>query len=398
MSRQRSIGFGLALLVAISIQFVGRPASAAKALVNIVYWQAIGPAGQTFYAYSGTGTATVGTGPTPSVMWPYGLVSIQTSLTYSGQFTPSLYQILNHKNAAATIAKSHGNAATAMQTVTTVGITTTMALPFSTSMGATAYTAMCNAGSGMVDTNLLPPPGPTVACCTGARAPSCTAMGSTFMAAANSGATTHCFTLNPYSTATGGWPGSCTPRKGTMQRTPGLKKYGGTARFLRNELQWGTWNLGGPSKSITVRFGSYLPGGTPPSHASPPAVGRVIHAGTGHYTITGGGTTSDADIQFTTMPFTTGMASVINPLAYLTAARSTGSNNLDPTNLTGTISLVRPALLNAYDRSGPLLNGIGTAWGQIDHVQLTFLPEPSMALMLACGGLALAGLSRLRKR
>jgi hypothetical protein len=98
------------------------------------------------------------------------------------------------------------------------------------------------------------------------------------------------------------------------------------------------------------------------------------------------------------MPFTTGMVSVINPAAYLTRARATGSNMLDPTNLTGTISLVRPTLLNVYERTGASLLGVGTAFGPIDHVELTFLPEPSMTLMLACGGLALAGLSRLRRR
>jgi hypothetical protein len=267
-------------------------------------------------------------------------------------------------------------------------------------MGATAYTAMCNSGSGMVDTNLLPPPGPTVPCCTGTRAPSCTAMGSTFMASANSGATTKCFTLNPYSTVTGGWPGSCTPRPGTLHRTPGTKKYGGTAQLLRDITSWGQWAAGGfGNRAFTGYVGGNLPGGRPASHLTPSSVGKVSHSATQHYSHTGGGTTSDAHAMQTVMPFTTGMVSAVNVAAYQTKFRRTGSNNLNPTNLTGTISIVRPVVVNSYQRLGPLLSGGGgVSYAGIETMKLTFLPEPSMALMLACGGLALAGLSRLRKR
>jgi hypothetical protein len=227
------------------------------------------------------------------------------------------------------------------------------------------------------------------------------AMGSTFMASANSGLTTICFTLNPYPAIPSGFPGSCTPRPGTLRRTPGSKKYGGTAQILRTQHSFGQWAPVGPfgNRAFSASVGGNLPGGRPASHLAPSAVGRVVHEATLHYTHTGGGTTSDAHAMLTTVPFTTGMVSVVNVAAYQTNFRRSGSNNLNPGNLTGTISVVRPLVVNSFQRLGPgLVGGGNVSYGGIETMKLTFLPEPSMALMLGCGGLALAGLARLRKR
>lgn len=76
----------------------------------------------------------------------------------------------------------------------------------------------------------------------------------------------------------------------------------------------------------------------------------------------------------------------------------TGSFNLNTANLTGMISLVKPALCNQHMRGGGAFYGKYYPGNAVNRVTVTFLPEPGVASLLGVGAFGLVGLSRLKRR
>jgi hypothetical protein len=252
-----------------------------------------------------------------------------TTFTYSGPFTPFGFVSDMFGFVAGTIAKSHANAA---------------------------------------------PPG-----------------GSTLMGV--SAATTKCFA----STATAmpgppALPNQCFPRRGTGMRMPGTKKYGGTARILRNGVLAGTIVATTGFDQISQRVFRT------PALEGPSAVGNYGIHGSGTQTNTVTGIPKKSMAFDTSNPFTTGQITVKGG-DFGTAITISGTHALNTANLTGTISLVQPVLRNIFGRDGAgnftgneVMAGVGR------EVTITFIPEPGVTLALACGILGLGALAALRKR
>ena len=211
-------------------------------------------------------------------------------------------------------------------------------------------------------------------------------------------ATTKCFaSIAPFAPGPPALPGSCFPRKGTLMRAPGSSKYGGTARLLLDTDSVGTALAFAPPGldffALKI-FQSQTPNVT--GFSTVPGAYGILGSGT--FTNTVLMTARKTMNHQTQAPWTTGMVTVAGG-DFGTAFTLTGSNSVDQTNLTGMISVVRPAATNQFSRNqaGAYLgNTVGLVL--VNRVSLTFLPEPGSMLLLGCGGLGLAGLAALRRR
>jgi len=217
-------------------------------------------------------------------------------------------------------------------------------------------------------------------------------------------------------------PGSCfASHGGTLMQSPGAKKFGGSAHllapalfdvFLTSSVQGGFANLIGtamapaapPFKSAVEPRGYTFRLNTSP--AFPVPVYGTIQS------IQGGIYATGAATHMKTNPVTT-------------TTMVSGSHMLNPTNLTGTISVVVPRMSytnvtcrDFFDDVAPGSQTSGSPDGLCDYdgstvvafnsvlqdlggyreIKLTFLPEPGSIAMVGAGILALAGAARLRRR
>jgi hypothetical protein len=103
------------------------------------------------------------------------------------------------------------------------------------------------------------------------------------------------------------------------------------------------------------------------------------------------------------MPSTTGTQYLYQPFGYyITQYTYAGYDNRTPSGLSGTLSLVRPMVLQYFgvQQAPPPYIGWNETQGWMYRTTMKFLgvPEPGSLLMLGCGILTLAGLFRLRMR
>ena len=204
--------------------------------------------------------------------------------------------------------------------------------------------------------------------------------------------TTKCFaSVGPFAPGAPALPGSCFPRGAKANRTPGSKRYGGTARLLRSGVANATRsNISVGGFDLTVaKLGDTLTG--------PMAVGNYGVVGSGTLTNTVTGAPRNTFLFRTEAPFTTGNA-VAASGSYGTNFAVSGSHNLNTAGLTGTISLVRPFLNNKFSRNqAGLLTGRIFAVSGIEKLKMTFLPEPAVAIQAAFGVLALSAFCARRR-
>jgi hypothetical protein len=205
-------------------------------------------------------------------------------------------------------------------------------------------------------------------------------------------ATTKCFaSVGPAMPGAPAFPGSCFPKPGTLKRSPGLKKFGGVARILGNKDTLTFSRPGSPSGIDTGMFQQFQDQ-SPALAVSTPNVYGVTALGTQYNTLLQTARASFVTHQLP--PFSTGMATHQGS-NYGGMDVLSGSHNLNVTNLTGMISLVRPAMGHTFQRRGSLFSGNGFNFGSIDVLEIAFLgevPEPGSIAMLAFGTLGLAGL------
>lgn len=217
-------------------------------------------------------------------------------------------------------------------------------------------------------------------------------------------------------------PGSCfASHGGTLMQSPGAKKFGGTALNLRPSFfqLFATSSGQGGFANIT---GTAMAPNVPPVKSAVQDRGYLIRLNTSPafpipvYT-------SLQSIQGGIYATGTGTHMKTNPVSTTTSVM--GSNMLNPTNLTGTISVVVPRLSynnitcrDFFDDVAPGLQTTGSPDGLCDYdgltlvafngtnadiggyreIKLTFLPEPGSIAMVGAGILALAGAARLRRR
>ena len=190
-------------------------------------------------------------------------------------------------------------------------------------------------------------------------------------------------------------PGSCFPRGATLMRFPGAKKYGGTARMLDTANNVGTFVAFSPPANDLFNFNNVQ---TAAQKNTTTFVGNYGLVGTGTFTNTVLGTARQTQGQGTIAPVTTGLATAKGGF-FGTALSVAGSHAFNTANLTGMISMVQPFVNNQFSRNqaGGYIGNTLTL-GAVAAVDLTFLPEPGILVMLGCGVAGLAGLAALRRR
>lgn len=347
------LGLGLVLAIPIGSASASKQALAKLKYVNSFF------GGTTFAPQIGFGGVTVNTTttPTPTIMWPAGVVnctggtgcSLET-FTYSGFYTVFASRMGTFMNGPAQIGPNHADAAASPSE------------PLLPVTGVVTPTTKCFK-------NILSDLGGTT-------------VGANFNNATNGFATI---------------PNQCFPRGASANRFPGSKKFGGTAKMLRRLDTVGTF-VGNPSGLSQFS----LQGVRTASLANQTSGTKTGIVGSSVWTNTAVGIQEQRMALGTSVALTTGMVTINGPL-FGTQQTQTGSHVFNTANLTGMISMVRPGLAQGFARrlsDGVFVSG-GPGFQAIARLELTLagelVPEPGTAGMLAAGGLALAGLARRRR-
>jgi hypothetical protein len=212
-------------------------------------------------------------------------------------------------------------------------------------------------------------------------------------------ATTTVRAADKTSTAVGG--SLYMPRYGTMMQKPGANRFGGTMGLVSNLRAVGQY------KASVGFYDFYFNAAATAMVAAPFSVGEYGFVLTGMLTHTslsykGQPLAFDAPAVATNMPSTTGTQYLYQDFGYyVTQYTYAGYDNRTPNGLYGTLSLVRPFVLQ-YFGILDVPPAPYAAWNETQAFMyrntITFLPEPGSLLMLGCGILTLAGLFRLRMR
>ncbi len=304
------------------------------------------------------GIVEVGTGATPTVQFPYALVSSITSGTYTGSLTAFATKTVSRKNNAGACGPNNPLAGTAK---------TTQA--FSTNAVASkCFKTDVNFGRANFDP--LP---------------------------AN-------YTVWP------ALPGECNPKPGVIYHEPGSKKYGGTLQIFGKAKRQGQANIGpggapsnflvnqqtttmGTSTSAIVKNIQLATGGASTTGPSASAKQNVVLGIIGHWT-TGKATVSNTGSPYSTFIPRTGGFNLVRQ-----ASTSNNTANLGPSGaqMTGTISAVRPGTSGTFNRVDGVYVSNSANYGGLQTVELTFLPEPTLAGLLGMGLIGLVSLRKLRQ-
>ena len=209
-------------------------------------------------------------------------------------------------------------------------------------------------------------------------------------------------------------------RGGYMRVNPGANRFGGTMRFFSGPDFYyvGKAERPSPNSFATYRWNAIRTqsnsgtGTAGPFGPNPPMRNTMMGLQTMGQTATYGSslfihsTLPSVSYQYwgfsTLAPWTTGMVTVhqsLGPFPSPTHIQATGSDTRTLTSgggLVGNLSLVQPSLYHSYPASGTV--GDQVHLGLITRVTLTFMPEPTTAMLLSTGIVGLGLLYRLRRR
>ena len=198
----------------------------------------------------------------------------------------------------------------------------------------------------------------------------------------------------------------CQPHSGMVGMTPGPRRFGGSARLLV---------LKGVSSGIKADFAGgytrqffvfpYTAAQLGPRLTANGGLGLYSQLGYNNVTTAGGGYAAGATQQRLVMAlhgtYTTGKATATVKLRTIYSYHSrSGSFDVNGTNLTGMMSLVRPYLVNCFltsSQGGPVVSAdcLDAVGANINFVDVEFLPEPGPMALL---GAALLGVGLLQRR
>ena len=205
-------------------------------------------------------------------------------------------------------------------------------------------------------------------------------------------------------------PGDCNPKPGEIRQTPGDKKYGGTLRIFGKSRNAGKANLGaggtseyfalnqqrptfatGPSEfALNVQFATGVRTGTAPS-----ATARQNQVwGIDGFFSTGAATVSNPGAPYSTYIPRAGSFGLVRQAS---TSANTANLSLAGDAMTGSISVVRPGVSGTFNRVDGVFTSQGGNYGELKTVELSFLPEPTLAGLLGMGLIGLVSLRKLRQ-
>ena len=179
------------------------------------------------------------------------------------------------------------------------------------------------------------------------------------------------------------------PRRGYVKITPGDDQFGGTMQLLGQDVF---------TLHLTATGDGLITGTFPIGVQQVGIANRHTKFSVGNFTHTTLNFPTAISATVTGWKWTTGMVTVSDPLGfYNTVIVRSGTHNTNTTptgGTTGTIQLVAPSFWQ-FSSPGGLFDD---PEGGIFEFTVVFLPEPTSAITLSAGFVALAGLYRIRKK